>query len=56
MERIASSLSDTITEVNGAFIHTKIMMQVMLVNIVSIHEDPAQRVRASEHGLRVVRN
>lgn len=51
MERLVKSLSETIAEVNDAFIHTKIVTQAMLVNIISTHEDPAQRVSASEHGL-----
>lgn len=51
MERLASTVSDTIAEVNDVFIHTRMMMQVMLVKIIFVHEDPAQRVRASKHGL-----
>lgn len=51
MERLTTSLSDTIAEVNDAFIHTKMTMQVMLVNIISTLEDPVQRVRASKDGI-----
>lgn len=53
MSRLAKSLADTISEVNGAFIHTRMVTQAMVVNIVSTHEDVAQRVGSPKHMLLI---
>ena len=50
MARLARSLVETIYEVNSAFIQTKMVIRAILVDIVSTHEDPAQRVGGSERG------
>ena len=47
MGRLVKSLAATMAEVNDAFIHTRMATQAMLVNILSTHEDAAQRVSAS---------
>lgn len=51
MDRLVKSLSKTIVEVNDAFIHTRMVTQANLVNIISSHEDPEQRVSAPKYGL-----
>ncbi|KAK8925051.1 hypothetical protein VCV18_005477 [Metarhizium anisopliae] len=42
--RLVKSLAETITHVNHAFVHTKLLTQAKMVNMYSIHEDAAKSV------------
>ncbi|KAF5125249.1 Ankyrin-1 [Metarhizium anisopliae] len=42
--RLVKSLAETITHVNHAFVHTKLLTQAKMVNMYSTHEDAAKSV------------
>ncbi|KAF5012795.1 hypothetical protein FDECE_1157, partial [Fusarium decemcellulare] len=43
MTRVVQSLTDATIELNDAFIHTRLLTQANLVNVVSTYTDPAQK-------------